>query len=292
MPPWLHPTSDVVPSIIEPTSDVVTSTFHPNSIDPCSSVWIWESHFFKNSSCSFVCAICRYETRHRLMRPPLHGLCGPRTLLVKLVQIRNTLPSCSTSTATTATPSLTVLKILVQDPASPVFLVVEPLSLAIFVTRNLPSVVGAWIFNYVCVGTFDPSFFPSQSIILNNQELRYHVRSKDSERTTNRACNTGRDNKKGDKLNTWMRRRHSFPWTLQTAVERWSVNESQEYSLSLCSVTSCDTQRDPFPTHTTTNALDVSSSTDNVLSNTRRNLVGTTLPRNRLSKQFLPRDDM
>ena len=73
------------------------------------------------------------------------------------------------------------------------------------------------------------------------------LRSEDSEGTTNRACNTGRDNKKGDKLNTWMTRKHSFPWMMQTAVERWSVNESHEHALSLCSVTSRDTQRAPFP---------------------------------------------
>ena len=33
--------------------------------------------------------------------------------------------------------------------------------------------------------------------ILKSQELRYHVRSEDSEGTANRACNTGRDNKRG-----------------------------------------------------------------------------------------------
>ena len=54
---------------------------------------------------------------------------------------------------------------------------------------------------------------------------------------------------------------------------------SHENALSLCSVTSPDTQRAPFPNHTTTKALDVSPSTGNVLSNTRRNLAGTTLPR-------------
>ena len=32
--------------------------------------------------------------------------------------------------------------------------------------------------------------------MLKNQELRYHVLSEGSEGTTNRACNTGRDNRK------------------------------------------------------------------------------------------------
>ena len=32
---------------------------------------------------------------------------------------------------------------------------------------------------------------------LNNQELRSHVRSEGSKGTANRACNTGRDNKRG-----------------------------------------------------------------------------------------------
>ena len=36
---------------------------------------------------------------------------------------------------------------------------------------------------------------------LNNQELRYHARSKDSEGTTSSARNTGRDNKRGQAQN-------------------------------------------------------------------------------------------
>ena len=46
---------------------------------------------------------------------------------------------------------------------------------------------------------------------LNIQELRYHVRSKDSDGTTSCACNTGRDSKREDRIRTSMTRKHSFP---------------------------------------------------------------------------------
>ena len=73
-----------------------------------------------------------------------------------------------------------------------------------------------------------------------------------------------------------MTRKHSFPWMMQTVCERCSVNESFECALSLCTVTCRHTQRATFPTRTTTNALDVSSSTSNVSNNTSKSYSVTT----------------
>ena len=86
-----------------------------------------------------------------------------------------------------------------------------------------------------------------------------------------------------ERLKSWMTCKRSFVWLMQlqcilmqTAVERWVVNVSHEYELN----------------YTTTNALDVSCSANNVLCDTKRNLAGTTLPRNRPPWRRLPCDYM
>ena len=85
--------------------------------------------------------------------------------------------------------------------------------------------------------------FPISRIVrfeasLNRMNFPVFARSVRPRTTEHCACNTGKDNKGWNSLNTWMLWRHSFVWLMQTDVQRCGVMGSTSLvsTRSLCAV--------------------------------------------------------